>query len=77
MANFNANIDIFIIHRHPVTISVTVFSILTKNDVKIANGKRIDDVTNESEYWKAVNDISNPKSDIKWKLIEDGVNLRI
>ena len=32
LANFNANIDIFIIHRQPVTISVTVFSILAKNN---------------------------------------------
>ena len=77
MANFYVNIDIFIVHRHPVPISLTVSSILTKNDRKIANGKKIDEVTNESEYWKVVNDISNPKSDIKWKLIEDGVNLRI
>ena len=33
LANFHANIDIFIIHGQSVTISVTVFSILTKNDL--------------------------------------------
>ena len=32
LANFHANKDIFIIHRQSVTISVTVFYILTKND---------------------------------------------
>ena len=32
LANFHANIDIFIIRRQSVTTTVTVFSILTKSD---------------------------------------------
>ena len=26
-----------------------------RNDVKVANGKRIDEATSETEYWKVIN----------------------
>ena len=41
--------------------------------MKQANGKRTDEANNESEYWKVVNDITSPKCDTKWKLIDDEV----
>ena len=44
-----------------------------REDVKQANGKRTDEANNESEYWKVVNDITSPKCDTKWKLIDDEV----
>ena len=39
-----------------------------RNEVRAANGKRVDDSTNESEYWKVVNGITNAKTETKWKL---------
>ena len=41
-------------------------------EVRNANGKRIDEASNESEYWNVINDISKPKSETKWKL-DDGI----
>ena len=41
----------------------------------MANVKRIDGANNESEYWKVINDISNPRGDIKWKMIDNGVTI--
>ena len=32
-----------------------------RNEVRAANGKRVDEATNESEYWKVVNDITKAK----------------
>ena len=45
-----------------------------RNEVKAANGKRIAEATNESEYWKVVNDVTKAKSEMKWKL-DDGVKM--
>ena len=45
-----------------------------RNEVRAANRKRVDDSTNESEYWKVVNDITNAKTETKWKL-DDGVDV--
>ena len=45
-----------------------------RNEVRAANGKRVDDSTNESEYWKVVNGITNAKTETKWKL-DDGVDV--
>ena len=41
--------------------------------MKHANGKKIDQATNESEYWKVIKDISKAKTKTRWKL-NDGVN---
>ena len=34
--------------------------------VKQANDKKIDEANNESEYWKIVNDITNPRTETIW-----------
>ena len=42
-------------------------------EVKQMNGKRIDEACNESEYWKIVNDITNPRTEPIWNLNLNGV----
>ena len=42
-----------------------------REDVKKANGKKIDEANNETEYWKVVNDITKPNNNSKWKLKND------
>ena len=46
-----------------------------RQDVKNANGKKIDEANNETEYWKVVNDIIKPNRNPTWKLVEDGLEV--
>ena len=43
-----------------------------RTDAINANGKKIDEATSESDYWKVVNDIVKPNGDSNWKLKEEG-----
>ena len=42
-----------------------------RNDVKKENGRRIEEASNESEYWNVVNDINKPHSETIWKLEDE------
>ena len=45
-----------------------------REENKIANGKKIDEANNESEYWNVINDINKPKTEEKWRIEdEDGI----
>ena len=36
-----------------------------RNDLKHVNGKKIDEATNEFEYWKVINDISKANTETR------------
>ena len=40
-----------------------------RDEVILANGKRIDEAKSETEYWKIIKDINDPPTINKWKLI--------
>ena len=45
---------------------------MVKNDTIKYNDERVDKAANENEMWKIVKEVTSPKNDTKWSLIEDG-----
>jgi hypothetical protein len=39
-----------------------------KRDTRMRNEQRIEKAANENEVWKIVNEMTNPKTETKWKL---------
>ena len=42
-----------------------------RNDVRTKNGKRIDEASDEKEYWNVVNNITKPRAETKWSLNDE------
>ena len=45
--------------------------------MKQANGARIAEANSESEIWKIVNDISKPKAEQQWSIIDKEVEINL
>ena len=43
---------------------------LKKNTIEL-NGKKIDEAKNESQIWKIVKNINNPRKENEWKISKD------